>query len=834
MGPSDASTELVNPSILVKAAIEKESAAISDPAQTGTVYVWAAGNGAENGDNSNYDGYANLPETIAVGAVTDQGRKAFYSENGANLVVSGLSSGGSQSILTTSADGSGPDGLRNDFGGTSAAAATVAGVVSLMMDANRDLGWRDVQEILMETATKNDPNGGDWIENGAGINFNHSYGAGLVNAKEAVEAARDRGTDILDDRDAPLTLNQTVTANIPDGSGNSYLLNFDLSQMTNRRVEHVELKVKIAAERRADLDIVLVSPSGTQSVLARSHLDSDEVGIPNWTFSSVRNWGEGSAGIWVLRISDRISGNPALLNNAQLIVHGVDDASAPVSQSPLLVSDQVINAIQGVPLTYLFETLGSTNISVDQLPAGLSLNGNTIGGAATSPGLFESKVTLTGPMGVQIYPLTFIISPVALSLGDGVEQNGRATTSSGDAPWDYEFGDTFSGGDAVASAANLPGDSSSGFGFNNLASDERVVVSHWKVSSQDGADRLYLHDGGDTPQQWYAFIDGRRLDYSPIAVRLPSGKNNINWTFTRDGDDVGPDGLPQDAGTSQGFVDNVKFFDSKSFDDDLKFAANVIHPDPDFNFTQIGKTLFLPVDDPSASGGRAIRSSAIGDGQTVALAAWIDGPAQVSFKFRTDVELGDGMEYMVGGVVRNGVIDAPVVGTGVQGWTDVEDELPPGRHYVVIRYRKDFSGESLGADAVWLDDIVITELASFPAWMSNSNLPSSNGNPDPDGNGYSYEMEYAFGGIPGELVTPQYAPQLRSAFGSDWVEFGVDISKSDVTYEAQESTNLDSWQVTTAAVFDRQEGNYKVYRIPIANDPAVPAKFYRVKIEVAP
>ncbi|MDB4354145.1 S8 family serine peptidase [Akkermansiaceae bacterium] len=817
-GPRDDETDLVGVSALIQAAIQKETAA-----ENGTIYVWAAGNGAEIGDNANYDGFANLPETITVGAITDQGRRAFYSEKGSNLVISGPSSGGAQDVLTTSADAAAINGLTNDFGGTSAASATVAGVVALMLDINPLLTWRDVQEILIETATQNDPNGGDWITNGAGFTFNHSYGAGLVNAEAAVVAAQARGANVLAERGAPLTMNQTPIATVPDANGDSYLLNFDLSQQPNRRVEHVQLRALISTERRADLDIVLVSPNGTQSVLAESHSDSDEVGITNWVFSSVRCWGEGSQGVWVLRITDKTSGNVAVLNNAQLVIHGVDDPAAPVQPSPLLVSDQVIEAVQGNQVFYTFEVLGVDSISIDQLPLGLSFGSNRITGSPVTPGIFVANVTLTGPSGTRVFPLTFIISPVALSLGEAVEQDNRTTTSGGDLPWNFEFGDTFDGVDAVVSARDLPANSESTFGFTNLP--ERIMVSYWKVSSQDGADRLFLHNGNSLlPQQWYAFIDGRRLTWNPIAVRLPAQSNKVDWTFTRDEDDVDVDGNDQDPGSSQGFVDQVRLIDIKSFEADVIAAANVIN----FEFEQTGKTLFLPVEDPDASGGMAIRSSAVGDGQTVGLAGWVDGPAQVTFDFRTDTTLGDGMEYLVGGVVRNGVLANPVVGVGTQGWTNVTDQLPEGRHYVQIRFRKDFSGESIGDDAIWLDNIAVTQQSTFLSWSDQLNQ-DSNPNEDSDRDGYSNLMEYAFAGDPSVADVPRYAPRVVSAFGTSWIEFGLDASKADLDFEAQESTDLEAW-VSSSAYPDREEGNYRIYRIPIFSDPSSPKRFYRVEV----
>src|SRR5690606_27914862 len=53
----------------------------------GAVYVWAAGNGAQNGHRSDYDGYANSRYTIAVGAVGQDGQAAAFSEPGSNVFI---------------------------------------------------------------------------------------------------------------------------------------------------------------------------------------------------------------------------------------------------------------------------------------------------------------------------------------------------------------------------------------------------------------------------------------------------------------------------------------------------------------------------------------------------------------------------------------------------------------------------------------------------------------------------------------------------------------------------------------------------------------------------
>ncbi|HSH96077.1 MAG TPA: S8 family serine peptidase, partial [Roseimicrobium sp.] len=188
-GPSDNGTTLEEPGTLTQQAFADGCS--SGRGGKGTIYVWAGGNGLGANDNSNYDGYANSIYTIAVCAISDQGGQASYSEPGANLVVGApSSSSGRQGIVTTDRTGNtgynknGSSGELSDkdytqtFGGTSSASPAVSGSIALILQANPNLGWRDVQEVLMRSATKNSPSDSDWITNAAGIQFNHKFGAG--------------------------------------------------------------------------------------------------------------------------------------------------------------------------------------------------------------------------------------------------------------------------------------------------------------------------------------------------------------------------------------------------------------------------------------------------------------------------------------------------------------------------------------------------------------------------------------------------------------------------------------------------------------------------------
>ncbi|MDF2760349.1 MAG: hypothetical protein K0S99_2983 [Thermomicrobiales bacterium] len=81
-------------------------------------------------------------------------------------------------------------GDKQRFGGTSAAAPTVAAAVALMLTANPNLTWIEVRTILRDTAEKIDPENdsveGRWNNDG----FSQRYGYGRLNAAKAVKSAR--------------------------------------------------------------------------------------------------------------------------------------------------------------------------------------------------------------------------------------------------------------------------------------------------------------------------------------------------------------------------------------------------------------------------------------------------------------------------------------------------------------------------------------------------------------------------------------------------------------------------------------------------------------------
>ena len=168
----------------------------------GTVYVFAAGNDRQfvanttsDGDNTNNHSLTNSRFVITAAASTADGHIASFSTPGASILVTAP---GDAIVTTTLDDGDGD--ASNDYAlvsGTSFAAPIVSGVVAIMLQANPNLGYRDVQEILALSSHKIDPGSASWATNGAtnwnggGNMVSHDFGFGLVDAHAAARLCRD-------------------------------------------------------------------------------------------------------------------------------------------------------------------------------------------------------------------------------------------------------------------------------------------------------------------------------------------------------------------------------------------------------------------------------------------------------------------------------------------------------------------------------------------------------------------------------------------------------------------------------------------------------------------
>ncbi|GAB4139127.1 MAG: hypothetical protein Tsb009_07820 [Planctomycetaceae bacterium] len=325
-GPPDIGFAASIPSI-TEAAIE--NGVNTGRGGLGNIYVWAAGNGLQSNDNVNYDEYASSRYTIAVGAIGHEGRQAFYSEPGAAMLVTAHSGtfplGNPPSlgvdITTTDVTGIGGFDIGNytsDFNGTSSSTPLVSGVIALMLEANPNLTWRDVQHILVESARKNDPFDPGWVTNGAGKLVNHKFGFGAVDAEAAVNMAL-TWTNVAPEVSAGtgvINVGVTMADNSPIPVVSSREVFHDIT------LETVEITVDVDHTYRGDLRISLVSPAGTVSQLAEPRVQDSAEDYVQYTFSSVQHWGESSTGVWTILMSDEQAQDIGTFNSWELTFHG--------------------------------------------------------------------------------------------------------------------------------------------------------------------------------------------------------------------------------------------------------------------------------------------------------------------------------------------------------------------------------------------------------------------------------------------------------------------------------------------------------------------------------
>ncbi|SFC87470.1 Ig-like domain-containing protein [Tropicimonas isoalkanivorans] len=338
----------------------------------GTIILKAAGNWA---DSSQGDFADTTRYTITVGAYDSDGDVSWYSSRGANILVSAPSSGNTivdadgnltadsnLRIPTTDRDGDfgyGPDSWSSafdtsGFGGTSAATPTVSGVVALMLEANPDLGWRDVQNILAQSAIwtgsevgvqnhdaelvpvdldtdgVRETTGFDQIEyfagvwngadtwNGGGMHFSEDYGYGAVSALAAVRMSEVWSMF----GDAQTSANEASYGTgvmAPDlsvsGDGDIASWSFDYSGPA-MDLEYVDIYVNLSTALMQEVMLQITSPDGTTTTLLDLPINDytpayDFLGLTlltvnvTWTFGANAFRGEDPNGTWTVTLQEK-------------------------------------------------------------------------------------------------------------------------------------------------------------------------------------------------------------------------------------------------------------------------------------------------------------------------------------------------------------------------------------------------------------------------------------------------------------------------------------------------------------------------------------------------
>ncbi|XP_035678736.1 proprotein convertase subtilisin/kexin type 7-like [Branchiostoma floridae] len=278
----------------------------------GSIFVVASGNGGSAGDNCNYDGYANSIYTVTIGAVDEAGGIPYYAESCSSMLAVTFSSGDAfhKGIVTTDWQMGKGTGCTTGHSGTSAAAPLAAGMVALMLEVRPCLTWRDVQHIIVLTAKLINEQSSEWTVNAAGFYHSHQHGFGLMDAWRLVNAAK-----VWEPVSWLMSLNSpTLQEDYVFTGGHTVKFYYNVTKQDADihflySLEYVLVTVSISHSSRGNLELKLVCPSGTKSVIAAPRSkDKSKDGIKEWTFSTVRCWGEAAVGIWELLITDH--GNP--------------------------------------------------------------------------------------------------------------------------------------------------------------------------------------------------------------------------------------------------------------------------------------------------------------------------------------------------------------------------------------------------------------------------------------------------------------------------------------------------------------------------------------------
>jgi hypothetical protein len=158
-------------------------------------------------------------------------------------------------------------------------------VVALILEANPELTWRDVHGVLAATSTQTDPTDESWATNAAGFHHSPKYGFGIVNAFDAVEAAK-MWTNFSPERfilaDSGLL---DLILNDDETMPTSSTMNVDKSGIIIESTVLVYLN--LTHPSRGDLKITLTSPDGTSSELLPGYRPESGQSTEDWKLMTV-------------------------------------------------------------------------------------------------------------------------------------------------------------------------------------------------------------------------------------------------------------------------------------------------------------------------------------------------------------------------------------------------------------------------------------------------------------------------------------------------------------------------------------------------------------------
>ncbi|MEM7477672.1 MAG: proprotein convertase P-domain-containing protein [Planctomycetota bacterium] len=334
-----------------------------------------------------------IPGNMQVAALASTAQRSHYSNYGTGIDITAPSSNSHTYHrlrlpgfgITTA---KGVDRVTSIFGGTSSATPLVAGIAALVISANPDLTALEVISLLKQTASK-DLNMTDWpktqpasfdrdtswdvspvspFDSGAFQNngladgtWSPWFGHGRVDALDAVQRAIGRPP-------ASVSASSTVALDIPDNTSTGVVSRVEIREAGT--IQSLEVAVDIKHSFRGDLEVRLVSPSGTRVLLhdreggGRDDL-SVSYDVTNLAALSSLT-GESIQGVWSLEVADRAPADTGTLKSWRLhATIAQSDALEVESDAGLSIADADPDGVTDSIRISDPRAIGGIEVSVD-------------------------------------------------------------------------------------------------------------------------------------------------------------------------------------------------------------------------------------------------------------------------------------------------------------------------------------------------------------------------------------------------------------------------------------------------------------------------------------
>ena len=304
-----------------------------DQAPDNVIFIASAGSDSTLGGDSNFNQILQHPRVIVVADMNNRGARSAWTNRGSNILIS-APAGGSSSLVDIKfpslpgLSSQSTTACSNTSDPVGSGAATVAGVVALMLQNNPNLDWRSVQASIILTAAITDYNHPSWTPNGAKnpLYFSHVYGFGRINAENAINLASSipwpKQTSEKVDAAAPGDLNNYI----PTMRRGSFEVTFTVGTSV-KMTEYVVLELTLENVDYSTLRIQLTSPRGTignVKFYSVSSNSSNNKETKTYKYTIRNYFGASPEGNWKLHLVNDGVGAYGKFISASLTVYGTD------------------------------------------------------------------------------------------------------------------------------------------------------------------------------------------------------------------------------------------------------------------------------------------------------------------------------------------------------------------------------------------------------------------------------------------------------------------------------------------------------------------------------